>query len=545
MRLRLIHSAKETVETPVHEPRVDRVKLVLLVVGIFFCLKLPMCFVTHNPEELRDYDHYVKTASGEFAYKDFVWLYGPVTPLVYGTVMKIFPNRLVTVRIFSLLLWSLGALSLGLLFARYLSGYRQVLFATFFASAVFGYPSYSHNHILPAVATLASTYFLLKFMDDGAESDLFLSFGCLLVCFFARPVLMGYGLYAAWMGLFIFQPRHADRLRMVIGFLAVTGLCFLLFLLIYGPNLVTAFMPQPWAVLETKGYPNLSNLVPRPHFSSANWFTQFGKQCRAALETGVFYLHYFVWPTFVFTQAYVFRNRPRLQAAGTTMLIGLAVSADLLHYGFVQPMNENAMWVRGQYFFALTAVSLFLVLWPAVMETHREKAIRFVSALGLVVITVWGYLPFFVGWSHFAKFNFNEYGFTAMQGILTHRDRSAVLQAVSHINARCDIHDKVVVAQYDPGLGQLLNCKELFGEDAYIFTRMPWYELSAGETPYAPAGGISNGAVIDRRIAEEGPRFYLIQGDSPLLSRCKEPGWSMATFGTGLELRTVCWRERS
>ena len=120
----------------------------------------------------------------------------------------------------------------------------------------------------------------------------------------------------------------------------------------------------------------------------------------------------------------------------------------------------------------------------------------------LLVVGIWSYMPYVLGFQHLKNFSFNQYNFPALQGILTHPGRRYTFEAVQFINSHCSSQDYVVVPQYDPGLGQLLKCGELFGRDAYIFTRADNYLLSPWETPYAPQGGITNGALIERMIQQ-------------------------------------------
>lgn len=111
-KLKLIYTAKEQPGQPEFKTRPEsHLKIYVAALLLFFAVKFPMCFNTNNPEELRDFDHYVRMADNELAYRDFVWLYGPLSPLVYGVVLKIFPHKLITVRAFSFCLWMVGVFS--------------------------------------------------------------------------------------------------------------------------------------------------------------------------------------------------------------------------------------------------------------------------------------------------------------------------------------------------------------------------------------------------------------------------------------------------
>jgi len=541
LKLRLIHSTHPSDEPSAEGLAINKTKLVLMVAAIFFCLKLPMCFIANNPEELRDFDHYAKTAEGQYAYRDFVWIYGPVAPLVYGTALKILPANLLSVRLVTLGFWVVMATFLALLFARYFTTYRSCVVGVLLATGCAGYPGYSNNHILAALGAVICAYYYSLFIEEKDGGALLFSFAGALLSLFTRPVLMGYGVFATWSVLVLWQRHTPSRIRGWLVLMAITGGIFAGFLAIYGPAVLFAFLPRPWAVLETKSYPNLHYLVPHVNWSNGDVGMQMFKQLRVSLETGVFYLHYFIWPTLVFTLGYLLPARRNFKAAAFFTAFGLLGSLDLLHYGFSDPNKEPAMWARGQYFFPLTAAALFLVLWPAALH-HTQRLKCWASRAVLLAVGVWAYLPYVIGAGQLVKFHANEYQFPALTGILTHPDRRPTFEAVAFINSKCASTDSVVIPQYTPGLDRLLKCGDLFGEDAYMFTRMPWYRLGPNETPYVPAGQITNGEAIAQRISSLNPRFYLIEGESPYAVHCTEPGWTVQIFGTGPNSRTVCWK---
>jgi hypothetical protein len=540
MSLRLIYSARED-ETPTKDPvPVDRFRVAILAAVLFLAIKLPMCFVTNNPEELRDFDHFVKASQGEYAYRDFAWIYGPVTPILYGAALKILPEKLITIRLITLLIWGVGVAFCVLLISRYFTQSYSLLFGGLFASGVLGYPSYSHNHILAAVATIVCAYYLLKYLEEGEMASLAWSFVAMAVVFFTRPILMGYGVTALWFGiLFVIKP-DLKRVRALVTCLAFLFVGFAVFLLIYGSPVMSAFFPKPWEVLTSKGYPNLHYLIPQTLAGATSFKDSVAKPTWAALETAVFYLHFFIWPTLIFTLYALLPKHQSIRAAAICCAFAWVASLDLLHYGFSDPISEQAMWVRGQYFFALTACSLFLRLYPT--TTDKTQPVKRAFAIGvLILVSAWAYMPYVLGLQHLRKFSFNEYDFPALQGILTHPDRRFAFEAVQFINSHCGPNDYVVIPQYDPGLGQLLKCRELFGRDAYIFTRQDSYELGPWESPYAPRGSVTNGALIQQLINQYHPRFYLVQGTPEYSNVCEQTGWTSRQFGTGANGRRVCF----
>jgi hypothetical protein len=542
MPLKLIHSKKNSVNPDPNAKNLAKRNAGIVAVLLFFAIKLPMCFVTNNPEELRDYDHYVRMADGETAYRDFVWIYGPVSPLVYGVVLKIFPHHLITVRLFSFAVWLVGAFLVAQFLARYLATPLPIVLGTLFCTGIFGFPSYSHNHVLVAVAMIAAAYFFTRFAEDGKENDLIISFIAVMVCLFTRPVITGYGVFIGWMALLAFQKQYADRFRMLGVFAVATGILTLLFYLVFGLSLTNAFIPRTWAIVNPKPYPSLRNLIVHVNFWNRNSFVYMLKEIRGALETMAFYLHYFIWPTLVFTMASIYRFRGSLKAAAICCAFSLVGSLDLLHYGFESPMMEQAMLVRGQYFFALTAISIFLVAWPTVLRFRESKVHAALAGFGLLSMAAWSVYPWATGIVHLVAYPINPYHFQVLDGIAAHPDRSAVFEAAVFTNTLCRPTDYVVLPQYDPGIRNLLSCRDLFGKDAYAFTRMPWYTFAAGENPYAPAGGVTSEAMLKGRIESLNPRFYIVESASDFKIPCESPGWSFKDFRSGPSFRRVCWR---
>ena len=90
----------------------------LILLFSFLLIKFPMIFVPQNPEELRDFEHFVRTSFGELPYRDYVWIYGPLTPLIYGCFLKVFPPLLLSIRTLSFCFWMGGILGLYLILRR-------------------------------------------------------------------------------------------------------------------------------------------------------------------------------------------------------------------------------------------------------------------------------------------------------------------------------------------------------------------------------------------------------------------------------------------
>lgn len=165
MGLRLIYSAKESISDEVRAVPENTSQLVWGALFLFCLVKIPMLFVTNNPEELRDFDHFLRMASGQTAYRDFVWLYGPLSPLVYGTLLKVLPEKLLMVRILSFLFWLPATIWLSQLLIRYQLRRAGYWLGVLFVTGLSSYPSYSHNHIIPAAALVGVIFYFTRFQE--------------------------------------------------------------------------------------------------------------------------------------------------------------------------------------------------------------------------------------------------------------------------------------------------------------------------------------------------------------------------------------------
>lgn len=515
MALKLVYSAAEKTETlnPDASPLTSSRKIFWYAFSFFFALKFPTIFLSYNPEELRDFEHFIFTSHGELPFRDFIWFYGALSPLVYGAALKILPATLLSMRLFTLLIWSLGSGIFSLLFYKETKNIFAIGLSMFMTTSMMGYPGYSNNHPLATVGLLISFYYWNEFYKSSSLKFLWASFIGFSVCFWTRPVLMGYGAGLVWIYLFLSQTKISRKEKIGFALKALLGssLTLLFFSLLYGPRFKTSFVPVSWAILETKGYPNLHYLLP-----ALNTFKKLDtavKGIRAALETFVFYAHYFVWPTAITFLFSFFPAVERFRLAFTAMLFAVASSVDLLHYGFLDPTAEQAMRARGAFFLPLTFFSIALIVLPAMAQKLDKRKRRFAFVLFLI-LTTWGYTPWVLGLRDLTQFNTNPFQFKPLWGIKIHPDRIPLHSAISFINNRCQESDTVVVPQYEPGLSTLLKCKDLFQKDSYAFTRAHQYYVRKGETPYNNTT-LPNSRLLLGRIAEVKPRYYLIQGTTP------------------------------
>lgn len=512
--------------------------------GLFLLLKVPMLFAPHNPEELRDYDHFVRASEGEVATRDFVWIYGPLTPLVYGNILRFLPEHLITVRGISLTFWAISAILLFLILFRSFKSSSGILFASLLATGAIGYPSYSHNHVLIALLSIITVFNVVRFLEGNKRSHFWWAFFFAVCAFLIRPVLMGYGILFGWILFCIWKRNQLPHSLAKVAMFSIAGLtsAMALLYLYYGSGFWSMFVPAAWTINPIKHYPNLHYLNPFKIVSPSEMtLVSFLKGIRMSLETLFFYVHFFVWPGILLT-IYAFRKgERRVEVAVLMMVLSLLVSADVLHYGFSNPGTELALTVRGQFFIFFTVCSLLLILLPKKFEFRLENITRFGL---LILIGIWSYMPLAAQVFHFSKLKVNPFHFSVFKGIYADPQRSTLLEAAQFVNLVCKPGDKLVAIGYLPGLQRFIKCEESFARDAYAFSRKDWYKFKKGENPYLPEGNKGNYAYLKDRMEEINAKYLIIPSRDLYHTRryCSGESWSHKIIGKGKHAFRVCWR---
>jgi hypothetical protein len=520
-------------------------RLALFITFLFFLLKLPLSFAPSHPEELRDFDAYKRTASAEMPYKDYAWQYGPLAPLLYGGVLKVFPARLLTLRLAGLFFWCLTTFLVALICQRIISSRPWAIVGALIATSLFQFPTYTFNHIPATLGAVLCVYGLIMYLSTRKERDLFLGLVGLLLCLFIRPVLMGYGLLFMCVTFCALKVPSKNWLKYASVFAGSCAILALIFFFLYGPNFHFGFRPPRSMIQPAYSYPNLHYLVPQPHpGATMEWWA---KSVRAAQETFLFYFHFFVWPSVLLTLGILFGKRSQgLWIASFLAILSLALSTDVLHYGHPDPYGSQYMAQRGQYFFVFTVLSILAFFHSAPFYSEVPALIRKfgkVLKFGLPLFIVsWVAIPSAVAYSRILSLPFNPRDYDLFRGVAFISKGHPIFDAVDWLNSQCQPDDKVAIMHYDPWASALLKCQDIFARDTHTFQRSRIYELAEGESPYPFEKGATGADFINRRLEEEKPKFVLGLTERGHSGYCLEGGWKYKDFGKGLGGRRVCWR---
>ncbi len=516
----------------------------LIACGLFFVVKLPLCFMAMQTEELRDFDAFWRVSQGQRPYVDFEWQYGPLAPLMYGLFLTIFPKLLITVRFVSLALWTLAVAYLASILRLVLKTPTAVILGALIAGNMLAVPSYSSNHVWAFTAAITCTYYLLLHLENGSPSSLLASFSALVACLLTRPLIAGYALVLGWLTVcWLFVPRQSPK--QVARLASIAALAVGLMMAIYGRPLLNGFRFRAGALQPSNNYPNLHFLFPSFTRSSNDWYVDAVRSLRTSLNSGLFYLHFFIWPGVAGTLAWAKREAAdsgRFRAAAICAFFALCISLDVLHYGNDRPDLLPIMSFRGQYFLALSFCSIALVIWPA-NGWRPWRAPSLLSALGLAAMVLFGQLNLASSLLQIYRTGYQSSAFPVLRGVQQSPSPASLGDAVLFVNDICRPGtDTVFIGFYSRGLNHLLRCDEMLEKDQNLLDAPSSAALRAGESPYTSAAPSTVGEVVSQRWAETKPRILLVDAHSEYLGLCSE-FLHVRRFGTGEDLVQVCWRD--
>lgn len=175
---------------------------VLTLVAGFYFVTSPIGLHT---DEARDLNAYIMAAQGSIIYRDVWWLYGPLTPYLYGMGLRLFGYELLYLRLMSV---CVVLVSVGLTYRL-----ASTMLSPFWSAvaALIGFslrlPVYNYNHLWLLLGSLALLVFVHHFVFKGHRGYVFLAGCCSGFLLDVRPVPEGVILWLVSL-LFLAGFRH-------------------------------------------------------------------------------------------------------------------------------------------------------------------------------------------------------------------------------------------------------------------------------------------------------------------------------------------------
>jgi hypothetical protein len=146
-------------------------------------------------EEGRDANAYLWAIQGHLPYRDFEWIYGPFSFLIYPFIMKVFGINLIVLRISYIIFASLVIPLTYFLARRIMPGFWAGI-AAFLSIVFFRVPYYTYNHVFAVLGELGCLLMVCRFIQpDKRISNLFWAGVFAAIAVLTKPFLWGISLF--------------------------------------------------------------------------------------------------------------------------------------------------------------------------------------------------------------------------------------------------------------------------------------------------------------------------------------------------------------
>lgn len=209
----------------------------------------------------RDLYYFYLVSKGNWPYIDFSWIYGPIVPIIYGFIFKLFGPSVFN----AVILWYLNFFICVFLLFYFVKSFSNYLFASI-AGVLFilyyGFIMQTFNHLAGVLFILLGLIFLKRYLDTLKPLFLyFLAFSCFILFLvklnmgivFSLPVLLV---------IFLYNYLNKRPLKEVFIFSII---CFGLTFLVYAIFIIQI---PPDQIL--KSFPYSQDYLSRPKFSLIN-----------------------------------------------------------------------------------------------------------------------------------------------------------------------------------------------------------------------------------------------------------------------------------
>ncbi len=171
----------------------NKTLLIIFIVGLaYFIQHLMSVHLGMSYEESRDANAFLLATEGQLPYRDFEWMYGPFSFLLYPFIVKVFGVSLIVLRI-SYIIFASFVIPLAYFLARRIMPPLWAGVASFLSIVFFDVPYYTYNHVFAVIGGLACLLMICRFIEDDRKglSSLFWAGIFASITFLTKPLLSG------------------------------------------------------------------------------------------------------------------------------------------------------------------------------------------------------------------------------------------------------------------------------------------------------------------------------------------------------------------
>lgn len=191
-------------------------KDILIIIGIaviYYMQELFSLRLGINFEEFRDANAYLLSLKGYIPYRDFEWIHGPFSFLIYPLILRLFGINLIVLRISYVIFGSL-VIPLSYFLAKRIMPSFWAGIAAFLSIIFFTVPYYTFNHVFLVLGELACLLMVSRFIETEKKiHNVFWGGVFASIALLTKPLLPGIILFCC-VSLFLFLSNNLRRLKL-------------------------------------------------------------------------------------------------------------------------------------------------------------------------------------------------------------------------------------------------------------------------------------------------------------------------------------------
>lgn len=521
--------------------------IVFIIMAVFFLQHLLSFHLGINFEEARDGNAYYLAMQGYKPYRDFEWVYGPFSFLIFPFIMKIFGVNLIVLRLSYIIFASL-VIPLTYFLSRKIMPRLWSGIAAFLAIIFFDVPYYTFNHIFVVLGELGCLLMIVNGIKTNKIKSYLLGAGFFAaITLLTKPFFSGITLlFSVFLLILIIEVRNQLPVRFInaiILFIAPAFLFASLFACFYLGDAVKNFFlesiplfsPDPVGSLYnvggvgpltviTRAYQRFFGLFAINKIFTSSSFIMFKKAIVDWFDNFIFCLPFLtplailiIYNRFAKTNIEIqkiFKNRGIIILF--FIIFSVLISAENLmvsHHGG-RAFNIQATFILLCFFFyqLLNSVS------------KRRKA--FVFSLSVLFTLSLSFLHFVrYPWSRHKKFT-EALNLERAQGVLvTPAEKHLYESLSSFLSSNLSKDEKIVILGYNPQFSFLTEQKNVFENEECIFIKLEYLtEVAAKDIGMLSKLKLLEDKIIHKMESEK-PKIVLdivFEGNKSLYNKLTE-----------------------